>query len=397
MEHSDLKSHLPETGVVTSEELVASEGLRVERYCSSGPSCLDPYRCEGRSLAVQSQCMVGSVRKQILRIVWLWFVVLVGVMPVRGAVKATVYTEKGFKDLDLLAVSDGKLRYSFAGGGAASVLSFSDIKRVRIEAKYDRSALRKAIGQGQHGAAAAMLVKPLLPTLPFLELPGCNVTPVAMDAVALLMRAAEERLLVGDDKARTEAMRQYKVALAFAEAVSRADWYEAAEEADCRAVACLVALDQVDKAKERLTDLAIPAETDPAFGWHALARARVLTSEGQWEAALEAAVESLAFETKDIDSFPGAMVISATCYEKLDEWHRARDVYYALGRLFRDTTWEVYAIGRLRRILEQGLTDEEEKQLVHQVFFSGREDLNGQAQSLIEAYLQRKKKGQEDK
>jgi tetratricopeptide (TPR) repeat protein len=313
-----------------------------------------------------------------------------------AAVKGTVYLEDGSKDVNLLGVSEGVLRYSFTGGGAASQMPLEKIRRVRIRIEYDRSALRKYLARQNYGAAAATLVKPLLPCLPFLQVPDNNQTPAAMDALTLLMRAAEERMRVGDAKAKREAVQQYRVAQAFARAIAQADWYEGAEEAACRAIACMVALGEREKAREEIEGLAVPSETDPAIGWHALARAQLLYEEESWEQALEAAAESVAFETKDFDSFPGALLVSARCYEKLDEWHRARDIYHAMGRLLRNTTWEVHAIARLRHIMDEGLTKEEEKQELHDVFFSGKIDYNAEARELIEQYAERQRGKEED-
>jgi hypothetical protein len=158
----------------------------------------------------------------------------------------------------------------------------------------------------------------------------------------------------------------------------------------------LVALGAHDKAQERLEDLAVPPETDPAFGWSALARARLLVQKEEWQAALEAGIETVAFDTKDIDSFPAALLLAAKCYEELGEWYRARDVYFAVGRLTRKTAAEAYAMARLKYILDKGLTDEDEAQAIHHVFFSGREDLNGEAKQLVESYIERRKQEGQD-
>ena len=139
--------------------------------------------------------------------------------------------------------------------------------------------------------------------------------------------------------------------------------------------------------------MAVPAETDASFGWYALAKARLLIEKERWDEALETGVESVVFESRSMDSFPMALAFTGTCYERLEEWHRARDVYFALGRLFRQTAWELYAMGRLKQILDEKRTDAEEPQAVQQVFFSGREDLNREASDLVETFVQRQQQG----
>lgn len=357
--------------------------MKADAKTKMSPSCGMAAGLPGR--------LPGKVRAAAMCLSFL--LLLLGGESALAGVRATVHTGKGVRDLILLGVAGNQLRYSFADGGAESAMPVTAIERVHILIEYDRSALAKAAGAGQYGTAAAILVKPILPLLPFLSLPSNNQTPTAMEALVLLMRAAGERQLIGDQNARDEAGRQYKLAAALAKAISQAEWFHGAEEAAYRGAFCLTAVGETEKAVSLMEELGVPAETDASFGWYALTRASLLMLKEDYAAALEGGIESVVFEARDVDSFPAALALTGVCYEKLGEWHRARDVHMALARLFRESSWEVYGIGRLKHILDKGLTQAEEAQAVHQVFFSGREDLNKEASELIETYSKRKTEG----
>ncbi len=308
-------------------------------------------------------------------------------------VAATLQTARGPREVVLLSNVDGVVRYNLPGGGAVGALRVGEIERCRINVEYDRGKLLEATSKRQWSAAAAILVRPLLPLLPFLELAGNNQTPRAMEALTYLMRAADERALIGNAAAREEAVKQYRVGLALARAIAKADWFAGADEAGYRAVLCLIGVGELAEARQRLEDLAAPGEMEAAFGYYALARAKLLIGEGKWAEALEAGVESVVFQTKDIDCFPAALAATAACYEELGEWHRARDVYYAIGRLLKHTAWEIHAMRRLKHIFDQELTAAEEPRELRQVFFSGREDLNAIVKDLLDQFVKQQQQG----
>jgi hypothetical protein len=99
---------------------------------------------------------------------------------------------------------------------------------------------------------------------------------------------------------------------------------------------------------------------------------------------MDAAVKSLCFENKDVDTFPDALLISARCYEEMQEWYRARDVYYEVGRLFPKTDWADAAVSRLDFIMKKELTKDKEKLPIENVFFRFHEDMNKLALELLD-------------
>jgi hypothetical protein len=68
----------------------------------------------------------------------------------------------------------------------------------------------------------------------------------------------------------------------------------------------------------------------------------------------------------------------------MQEWYRARDVYYEIAKIFPFTDWSETAVRRLRFIMNGGLTREKEKVEVETVFFGLNEDMNKNVQTLFD-------------
>ena len=71
-----------------------------------------------------------------------------------------------------------------------------------------------------------------------------------------------------------------------------------------------------------------------------------------------------------------ALLVSAQCYEEMQEWHRARDVYYEVARIFPATDYAAMSIKRLRFIMKKELSMGKEKVPIEYIFFRYKEDMN---------------------
>ncbi len=301
------------------------------------------------------------------------------------APSATIRLKEGVRDVLLAGRRDGKV--FCANPEAPQVVTGIDpakIEAITVRIEYDMEQYRKALIAQKWAEAAAVVFRELIPAIPYLDLPYNNLTPLGMEAGGLLMRAAAGNAAAdAPEAARQESARQYAAARAVMAQVGRAAWFPGAEEARMRAMLCLIGMGKVEEAQAELDAAPVPEEASDAFGWHALVRARLLAHAGKWAEAMEAACESLAFQTKDIDSFPEALLLSATAYEQLGEWYRARDVHYEIARLFKGTPWQRVSLGRLRFIMAQKSTEAGEDMTVDQVFFGDKDDINEKVNELL--------------
>jgi len=304
----------------------------------------------------------------------------------RRAVPATLRVAKERYKVLLLGRRDGKLLYSYAGGAqnAVAAIDEDDIQSVRMKVDYDRQELAKHVRKQDWSKAGALLFRAVYPISPFLALKDNNMLPLALRAANYMMAAGAVKCDGGWTQAqRAKAEKEYRAAGVILASVSRATWSDRSIEARLKGVICLVMLDRVDKAAEMLDATEVPYPADANHGLYRLARARVLSARGKYLDGIEEAVQSLVFETKDLGTFPDALLLSAYCYEGLEEWYRARDVYYEVARLFQKTHWGDFAEGKLRGIMMAGHTSKAEKAKIENVFFGMDEDVNVKANALL--------------
>ena len=109
-----------------------------------------------------------------------------------------------------------------------------------------------------------------------------------------------------------------------------------------------------------------------------------MTREQWMDAAREGyTIVSFAFESKDIETFPDALLLSAVCHERLEHMHRARDVYFEVARLFKNTAWGDIARDRLVEVMKDERVLEPEPVNIAKVFFAIDEDMN----AVVEEFL----------
>ncbi len=269
--------------------------------------------------------------------------------------------------------------------GARQTIEIAQFDAVFFDlGKIDWGELHMAVRRQQWTRAIRLLAPFITPLLPYLDLPENNGVEYALSMGDYMMRAANLSLQAArTPKQREAAEEQYRRAYTVLRRVQRAEWSSAGQIADLKSLQCLLALDRPQAARKLFQEAIEPNPGDRAYGLYWLIRAQLDLHSEDFRAAMEAAVKSLCFENKDIDTFPDALMISARCYEELLEWYRARDVYYEVARIFPKTDWSRAARARLQFIMDKELTKAEEKSAVETVFFGLQEDMNKLVRDLL--------------
>ena len=300
-------------------------------------------------------------------------------------VRARVRLEKKAKEVVLLGRKGSAILYSLPGtSGVVMNAKLEDVKGARVKLDYDRKVLGEALSKKNWAGAGTVLYRAVSASLPFLDIEGNNMTGTALRAGTYFMRAGSVRSEGGFTKeTRQRAQREYTLAFPLLYAVGKADWYDRSELAMARAATCLLKLDRPDDAQKILDAMDEPNPDDEGYGEYNLAYAYLGYLRQESLGSMESVVESIVFETKDIDTFPDALMLSARCYENQNSWHRARDVYYEVACLFRNTHWHDLAMARLRFILDKELTVVKEQAQASNVFFGTEEDMDKRVKELL--------------
>lgn len=302
-------------------------------------------------------------------------------------VTADVQTEGRVRTLTFVGRRDDGVVFteSDTGVGTRLLLAFDRIEDVRFHLDFDRSAVYKATRERNWDRAANILLPALRGAVHYLDLVNNNADRLALDLGDYVMRGAEQKIRAARTGADTAiAHKQYAKAFTLLKYVTRAKWSPVANIAELNRVRCLQELSKPKTAGQLFETIEEPMVGDAAFGLYWLVGAELSLQRGDFREAMDAAVKSLCFENKDIDTFPDALLISARCYEELQNWHRARDVYFEIARIFPNTVWQLTAINRLKFIREKGFTSDEEKSPIENVFFGLDEDINELVDELLE-------------
>lgn len=280
---------------------------------------------------------------------------------------------------------DGKVVYSFAESPqVSSAVSPQEVSSVRFNLAVDRSAVAKARRAGDWALAGTLVGRGVAPALPFLDLPGNNAIPLAVRAGTYFLVAAEQTSGCAFEAAgRALAERDYGYAQALLKPAAAAEWSDRAETAKMLLARSLVGLNRCQEAGELLATVAEPDVMDENCGLYRLASAELLHASGDAAGALEVAIGGIVFEDKDINTFPTSLLLSAHCYAKLNDWHRARDVYYEVAVLFPGTHWDRAARAALQTIMTEGKTRRPEAVAAQVVFFGLDEDVNAKVTELL--------------
>ncbi len=288
----------------------------------------------------------------------------------------------------LLGRADGEVVYAKADspGKLDGVLPLAKIRRAAFDAAPDLDALVKARRERDDTAMCRVLATAYGATYPFLDLPGNNaVEPVATLATTMMQVAAKTRREADTDEARARALRQYESAGEVLTSLAEArNWSPEGQIAGIKLCQCLLARDKTEDAAKRLDEIPEPMPGDAAYGPYWLTKGLVAERGGDTREALRCAVLSIDFDSKNGESFPAALLLSARSYGELGEWYRARDVYFEVARLFPNTDAGDDACAALRSILDGGKTAEPEAdQAVENAFFGVSEDINKLARDFL--------------
>lgn len=302
-----------------------------------------------------------------------------------GGVAARLRVGNKTLDVILLTIQAEKLQYSNEDDRrVAQTVKIADVQSAYFKLDHDRTAVATAAAKRDWNTAGSILYNTYRVTFPFLSLPENNAAPVLLQAGTYLIRAATIKGRCGTTSAdRLLAEQDYKAASYVLNQVAAAAWYEDADSAEAKNVLCLIQLGRPDEAQRVLDSLGEPERTDSSYGLYWLARAQFAYAKGDTRAALGDVVESILAETKDLDCFPEALLLSARCYDSLQEPYRARDTYYELARLFTGTPWGEFARGRLQNIMTTGVTRDTEPVPIASVFLASEEDVNAKVEQLL--------------
>lgn len=305
--------------------------------------------------------------------------------PEPGVVRASLVFDGATREIDLVGREKDTLFFRPRGGpvGASTTLKLGAIASGDFELRYDADDLSKALLDENWPQAAAILLPVVTPLLPYLDINENNGVEATLEAGRALMRSARNLMKAGGATNLERGTNVYLRAHQIFKAVSRATWSGEAASARLRAVQCLCALNALRTAAQEFEDVPEPEVGDAAFGLYWLTRAQLRYAQGRTREAMNAAVRSLAFDNKNVETFPDALFLSARCYEDLQEWYRARDVYYEIAKLFPHTQFGDSAREKLKLIMDKGLTTAKESSPIEVVFFGLDEDVNAKAVALL--------------
>ena len=268
--------------------------------------------------------------------------------------------------------------------GMQAIVDISTISKADFELQYDEFAVSKHAGARQWTDAAGAILKAVSPALPFLDFPSNNVARPAMEAAGYLLRDGIARLLAGGEGGRGKADASLRRSYDIFRQVSELKWFELSARARLKAIWCLAAIGELDAALEQFGMIRICDDPkNPDYGLYWLVQGIILYNEESYEEAMDAAVRSLVFSNKDMETFPDALLLSADCYFELQEMYRSRDVYYEIARIFDQSDWSDAARARLALIMNNNLTGEKERADYWKTFIDVKEDMNALARECL--------------
>lgn len=271
-------------------------------------------------------------------------------------------------------------------GKLEGVVPLADIQRSAFEVTLDADAFVEARRTRDDPAICRVLAQAYGPTYPFLNLPENNaVEQVSLLASTMMTVAGKTLRTARTDEAKARADRQYESASEVLVALAEAkNWSPEGAIAVIKYCQCLLARGKVKTAAFHIGELEEPMPGDAAYGYYWLVKGLLAEKQGDWNEALHCAVLSVDFETKNGESFPAALLLSARAYEELEEWYRSRDIYYEVAKLFQGTDFGDDALDRLRFIMDNRKTEAPEAdQTVENAFFGLSEDMNKLCRELL--------------
>ncbi len=275
------------------------------------------------------------------------------------------------------------------GLGTRFSLPIDKIDELVFDLKIDELTVYRYTSKKDWHGAVQYLSPIVKPTLDYLDIPDNNAVEAGLRLGVYMMKDAQaSSLQAKTDEQNRRAKNKYVYAYNTLKKVALAKWSPVSDLAELRKIECLLALKKPKTAARNLSYIQEPEISDIAYGRYWLDAARIQMAKRNYREALDAAVKSICFQNKDIETFPDALLISAQCYEELQNWYRARDVYYEVARIFPGTEWSKIATRRLRFIMQKGFTAKKEVSPIQNVFFGVNENMN----EIIKEFLENKEK-----
>lgn len=302
--------------------------------------------------------------------------------------RAVILVDEKEMDLFLVKRVGDQLYFRMpnAPANAMSAIKFDTIKLADFPFELEEFKIFEATRTRQWRLAAQLIINKIQPCLPFLDLPKNNAVEPALEAGLYLMHAAAaERDTNGVPTAL--ATNLYNQAIDLYKSVAAAEWFPEREQAKLRAAMCQTVCGRLEFAAKLIESARVPEPGDGDYGLYQLAQAGLLFTQGKMLDACNAAARSVAFENKDPQVFPDALLLSARCQEELMDYHRARDIYFEVARLFGATEWGEQAFERLTFIMDNQLTAEKEKAIIAKVFFGSEEDM----EKIVKEFIAKRK------
>jgi len=302
-------------------------------------------------------------------------------------VAVRIYVDGKPRDGQLVGCTDEAVVLRANSSGRQTTVPVSRVDRVFFDVQMPRAELNDALVAGNWGRAGALMLPVVRPLLPHLALPQNNGVDLVNDAAHYLLKSTGFRLSNEKPSPLNElGVARAKSASALFNGLGKASWSELGLVGQARTAEALLALGKRDMADDVIEAMAEPFPGDRAMGSYWMVRSRMAYDDDDLSAALDGAVRAVCFANKNIDIFPDALLMGARCYEKLESYHRARDVYYEVGRLFPSTPAGKEARVRLRNIRAAGHTAKDEPTPLVNVFFGVQEDMNSNVEKLLDAF-----------
>ncbi len=299
-------------------------------------------------------------------------------------VKARLWIGETDKTVTLVGLAPDSVVIVGDSGAAGGRIELAKIVRAEFILDYDRFEVARAMRKNDWATAIRTLKKVLDPTLPYLNLPDNNAADLALELGTYMIRAAERSQRFATTDAQRETMRkQYEAAIEVFKSCARVTWSSVGQLGVLKGCRCQLAIGKPKTARYYIEQMDEPAPGDAAFGHYWLVRGEIAASTGDYRTGIDAAVKSVCFENKDVETFPDALLLSARCYEELFEAHRARDVYFEIAKLFPRTDWSEASLARLKLIMASGKTKAQETSPIENVFFAVSEDMNVLVEELL--------------
>ncbi len=266
---------------------------------------------------------------------------------------------------------------------------FSEIEAAYIVlGNYEEFQVQRLENQKKWKEAYTKILEAFQDFLPYVELNDNNVVKPLFRAGRDVMESAKsEAAKSSGDKLSEAAIAEYKKAQGIFDNIARAQWWPESKLAQVKAILCILAVGKLEEAAEKFEAIPEPEIGDVSYGAFWMVKGKILYDLKKKPEALDAAIKSIVYADKDIDSFPDALLITAQCYEDNLDYHRARDTYLQVASLFQKTDWGDNAFKRLSFIMEKGLAKKKEDVDIEKVFFDSEEDMDALATKFIKETL----------